>query len=139
MLVNGQEFSYGDIRFGFLGNTDVKGVKSINWENTQEKPNLYGSGYEPVAIGKKSKEYSGEIELMQKELIAIRRAAGVASIVDVPPFDIVLELANGTDPAELITLGYARFEKDGMEGATGDEELPVSIPFKFSTLGRVAA
>lgn len=132
MLKNGVEYSYTSLQFSFLGNTDVKGVKSISYKVKKESENLMGSGDEPVAIGYGAKEYEGEIQLMRKDINAIRTAAGKRSLVDIPPFDIVIAFANGVDPIQTETLRYVRFMEDGLEGATGDKELPLTIPIGLS-------
>lgn len=132
MLKNGVEYGYASMRFSFLGNTDVKGVKSINYKVKRESENLMGAGDEPVAIGYGVKEYEGEIQLMRKDIDAIRTAAGQKSLVDIPPFDIVIAFANGVDPIKTVTLRYVRFMEDGLEGATGDKELPLTIPIGLS-------
>lgn len=132
MLDNGTEYSYSNLQFSFLGNTDVKGVKSISYKVKRESENLMGSGEEPVAIGYGPKEYEGEIQLMRKTIQAIRKANGNKSLTQVPPFDIVHSFANGVDPISTVTLRYVRFMEDGLEGATGDKELPLTIPLGLS-------
>ena len=132
MLKNGIEYSYSSLQFSFLGNTDVKGVKSISYKVKRESENLKGAGDDPVAIGFASKEYEGEIELMRKDINAIRKAAGQKSLVDIPPFDIIIAFANGVEPIITETLRYVRFMEDGMEGTTGDKELPLTIPIGLS-------
>ena len=132
MLVNGVEYSYVNLQFSFLGNTDVKGVKSISYKVKKESENLMGAGGEPVGIGYGPKEYEGEIQLMRKDIMAIRKAAGGKSLVDIDPFDIVIAFANGTDPITTETIRFARFMEDGLEGSTGDKELPLTIPLGLS-------
>ena len=127
-LVNGKEYSYVNLQFSLLGNTNVKGVKSISYKIAKESENLYGAGDEPVAYGDGEKTYEGEIQLMRKEINAIRRAIGNGTLVDIPPFSIVVAFANGTDPITTETLRYVRFLEDGLEGAQGDKELPFTIP-----------
>ena len=131
-LKNGQEFSYMHLNFSFLGNMDVKGVKSISYKEKRESENLYGAGGEPVAIGYGNKEYEGEIELMRKDIIAIRDAAGKRSLLDIAPFDLIISFANGVDPVRTVTLRNVRFLEDGLEGATGDKELPLTIPLALT-------
>lgn len=132
MLVNGVEFSYSSLKFSLLGNTNVKGVKSISYKIKKESENLMGSGDEPVGIGYGGKEYEGEIQLMRKDIMAIRKAAGGKSLVDIAPFTIVVAFANGTDAIKTETLRYVRFMEDGLEGSTGDKELPLTIPIGLS-------
>lgn len=131
-LVNGIEYSYVSLSFAFLGNMDVKGVQAITYKVKKASENLYGAGEEPVGIGYDSKKYEGEIKLMRKDIMAIKSAAGNKSLVDIAPFDAVVAFANGTDPTKTDTLRYMRFMEDGLEAATGDIELPLTIPIMYS-------
>lgn len=131
-LVNGIEFSYVSLGFAFLGNMDVKGVKSITYKTRKTSENLYGAGQDPVGIGFGNKEYEGEIQLMRKDIMAIKAAAGNKSLVDIAPFDVVVSFANGTDPVKTDTLRFVRFMEDGLEGASGDMELSLTIPIMLS-------
>lgn len=132
MLENGVEYSYSHLQFAMLGNSDVKGVQSISYKVKKESENLMGTGDDPVGIGYGPNEYEGEIKLMRKTIQAIRRASGNKSLTEVPPFDIVHSFANGVDPIKTVTLRYVRFMEDGLEGATGDKELPLTIPIGLS-------
>lgn len=133
-LVNGVEYSYTSLQFSFLGNNDVKGVKSISYKVKKESENLMGAGEEPVGIGYSHKEYEGEIQLMRKDIMAIRKAAGNKLLVDISPFSIVIAYANGVDAIVTETLRYVRFMEDGTEGSVGDKELPLTIPIMYAGL-----
>lgn len=128
ILINGVEYSWVSLKFAFLGNADVKGVQSINYKVARESENLYGGGDEPVAIGYGNKTYEGEIKLMQKDVRAIRAAAGGKSLVDIAPFTLTIQYANGTAPDTSDELQFVRFLEDGMSGEQGAKELPVTIP-----------
>lgn len=128
----GQEYSYIHLKFSFLGNVNVAGVKSITYKVKRESENLYGAGGEPVAIGTGNKEYEGEIQLMRKTIQALRRSNANQSLVDIPPFDLVVTFANGSDAVQTATLQNVRFMEDGLEGSTGDKELPYTIPIMMT-------
>lgn len=130
-FVNGVEYSWSSLRFAFLGNNDVKGVKAINYKVTRESTNLYGAGDEPVSVGYGNKVYEGEIQLMMKDVRAIRQAAGNKSLVDILPFSIIVQYANGSDPIVADTLTQCSFLEDGMSGDQGANELPVTIPLRI--------
>ena len=132
VIANGVEYSYSNITFAFLGNTNVLGVKSISFKQKRESENLYGAGGEPIAIGYGNNEYEGEIQLSRKELMRMREANGNKSLTSIPPFDIVMVLANGVEKSKTITLRSVRILEDGMEGATGDKELPLTIPLALA-------
>lgn len=124
---NNIEYSWSSLRFSFLGNNDVKGVKSINYKVTRQSDNLYGAGDEPVGLGYGNKTYEGEIQLMMKDVRAIRQAAG-SSLVDIPPFTMTIQYANEGEAITAETLLGVRFLEDGLTGESGANELPVTIP-----------
>lgn len=132
-LVNGIEFSWVSLSFAFLGNADVKGVKSINYKKIKASENLYGQGNDPVGIGFGQNTYEGEIQLMQKDIRAIRSAAGT-DLTEIAPFTITIQYANGTDPITVDKLLFCRFTEDGMTGETGANELPMTIPLQLAGL-----
>lgn len=136
MNFQGNHYSYANLTFSFLGNEDVKGVKSISFSAKQEKPNVYGAGPDPIGYTEGNIEYEGQMELTQKTIIAMRNSGNYTTLLQLPPFDLVAALANGTDPITTWTLGYIRIEEDGLTGASGDTELVYTLPFKFSTIKR---
>ena len=129
--VNNVEYSWSSLRFSFLGNNDVKGVKSINYKVTRQSDNLYGAGDEPVGIGYGNKTYEGEIQLMMKDVRAIRQSAA-GSLVDIPPFTMTVQYANEAEPITSETLVNVRFLEDGLTGESGASELPVTIPLAMT-------
>lgn len=131
-LVNGIEYSWASLRFAFLGNVDVKGVQAITYKQMRAKENLYGVGDEPVARGYGNKTYEGEIRLMQKEVRALRAAAGNKSLTEIAPFTLIVQFANGTDPIQSDQLLNVEFLEDGLEGEQGNPEMPVTIPIILS-------
>jgi hypothetical protein len=132
MLINGKEYGYSSLKISFLGGLDIAGVKSISYKVKKESENLMGTGDEPVGIGYGPKEYEAEIQLMRKDIIMLQKTAGLVSLVEIDPFPIVILFANGTDPISTVVLEHARFMEDGMEGSTGDKELPLTIPLGIS-------
>lgn len=132
-LVNGIEFSWASLSFGFLGNSDVKGVKSINYKKIKASENLYGQGDDPIAIGFGQNTYEGEIQLMMKDIRAIRAAAG-KDLTEIAPFTITVQYANGTDPITTDKVLHCRFGEDGMTGEAGAVELPMTIPLQIAGL-----
>ena len=97
-----------------LGNANVEGVGSISYEETQEKKNVYGIGNKPVGRASGAKECSGSIKLTLEEIKKIRAALpeGKRSLLDIPPFDIVVSYANDTNAVITDTLRACEFKKD---------------------------
>ena len=130
-LINGVAYSYSHIGITLAG-MELVSASSINYEESQEKTNNYGLGAEPISRGYGTKEYTASVELTLGEAQILRDKAkelnptGNGSLVDLPPFDIIVTFDNGV---EFIThsLISCEFTKDGFSGSTGDTELKESF------------
>lgn len=137
---NGHLYDYAHIRFAFGGNTDVKGIKGFSYYVNRESPNLYGTGSNPVGYGRSNKQYEGELTLMRHTVEAIRASVQQklgdlsADLTDMPATDIILELGSESMPTKKHVIRAVRFTRDGMEGNSGDPELPLTIPVMFAGL-----
>ena len=49
MIINGQEYSWGDISL-LMGGRDVCRMTAIDYKTEQSKEPLYGKGNKPIAI-----------------------------------------------------------------------------------------
>lgn len=126
--INGIEYSWSSIKVAMLGNISVEGVKSLNYKVDRESENVYGAGGKPVAIGYGNYTYEGEIQLHQSEIMKIRKATG-SSLVDIPPFDIIVSFATTpTGPRTIHKLIGCAFRSDGVSASSGDKEMPMTIP-----------
>lgn len=127
-LVNGQGYSFSDIRISALGNLNIAGFKAITYTSTWQKQNSHGAQGEPVERTRSQKNYTGSITLTLKEVQRIREAAGKRSLVDIPPFPIAVSYANGADPVITDILEYCEFTDDPVTSSNGDTEIPVELP-----------
>ena len=137
---NGHEYDFAHLKFAFLGRNNVKGIKGVKYKVTRESPNLYGAGGNPIAYGTGNKVYEGEITMMRSTVEDIRAAIQArlgdpnADLTDMPASDFINELGSGTAPTKTHILRAVRFTEDGLEGTTGDPELPLTIPIMFAGL-----
>ncbi|MBK6611846.1 MAG: hypothetical protein IPI59_15635 [Sphingobacteriales bacterium] len=121
-FVNGKGYGWDSLRISFLGNPDVIGVTSLNYEETQEKTNLYGTGNRPVERAEGKVECKGGIKLYPSEIMNIQKAAGGKSLIQIPPFDIVVTFNNGVEPPTSDTLRCCQFTKNARAFSNGDNE-----------------
>ena len=130
-IINGRSYSYSNIGI-VIGGVQVITASAINYEVSQEKTNEYGLGPEPVLRGEGVKEYSASIELSFNEIQLLREKAKVlnplsdGSLVDLPPFTIVVLYNNGEKIVRHKLLG-CEFTKDGVSGSQGDTNLKYSL------------
>ncbi len=132
MLINGQEFSYADLTFSFLGNFNVAGVTAIEWKKTAAKQNLMGAGREPVARSRGGSEYTGSATLMTKDFFALVKAAGYLDLTEIPAFTLTVKFANGVDAPTVVSLPFTEFLESGLSGSRGDIEMSVQVPIIFA-------
>lgn len=118
--INGNSYDFGSIKVSFLGNVDVEGFNSINYEETQEKTNLFGRGHKVVGRTRGAKTVSGSIGLLPEELEKMQDAAGKTSLIDIPPFDMVVSFNNGTSVIKVHKLKGVEFTKN-MRGFSQSE------------------
>ena len=88
-LINGQEYSWGDISVNING-TPVTGVRAIEYGESRAVENIYGAGAYPVGRGYGNIEASAKITLLMSEVTAISAAAPNHRLDDIAPFDIVV-------------------------------------------------
>lgn len=134
MNFQGQEYSYASVRFAMMGNSDVLGVTSFSYKVKRTVENIMGAGDEPIGYSKGAKEYEGSFTITGKTWKAMCEANGVSTLTDIPAFNAVIALANGTDPISTIEFMNINITEDGLEGSTGDNLLSVEIPFVFTGL-----
>lgn len=126
-LVNGQGYSFTDIRIAMLGNLNIAGIKAVSYDTTRQKQNSHGAQGEPVERTRSQKNYTGSITLTLKEVMRIREAAGKQSLTEIPPFPITVSYANGADPTITDILEYCEFLGNPTTSSNGDTEIPVEL------------
>lgn len=120
-LINGQAYSYVDITFLLLG-VPLPSVSAINYDQTQEKPNHYGTGNKPVSRGRGAIESNGSIDLSMNDVEALRNAAPKGSLLAIPAFDVVIVFGN-PQSVQTHVLKAVEFTSDGMNATQGDTDI----------------
>jgi len=132
VLINGRSYSYVDITAVGLGGA-FPGMKTISYEQTQDKPNNFGTSEKPVSRGRGKRDASGSMQLSMNDLEALRDAAPNGSLLDIPAFDFILVYGNPQKPVTHI-LKSLEFTNDGGDGSEDDTDLVYTLNFVFADL-----
>ncbi len=132
--INRRAYSFATIRIAMLGNNSVIGCSAISYTAKQEKSNGYGQGGKPVSRLRGKTEYEGSITLDQAEIRAILVAAGVSTLLEVQPFNLIISFSEGTEPVITDTLEYVEFTEDGFSAGVDNNATDVEIPILFGNL-----
>jgi hypothetical protein len=91
----GSEYSWGDVQVIIMGKSiPVNGIIAFEYGGKQDKTNIFGRGFKPVARGKGKIEYSGSLTILQSEFEAMVRAIiGEKDPLFIPPSNITVSYA----------------------------------------------
>ena len=120
-LINGKAYDYADIQLSILS-AQLNGITEINYTSEQEKTNNFGTGIFPVSRGHGSRDCSGSLGLSMNEVEALRGAAPLGDLLNLPAFDIVIVFGNVQAPKTHIVKNV-EFTNDGVETSQGDTEI----------------
>jgi len=134
-LVNGRAYDYVSITMLIL-NIPVVGVTAINYEETQDKVNNFGTGNNAVSRGHGAKDGTGSFDISMNETEAIRAAASSRSLLDIPLFDVILVFANAGSVVRTHVIKNVEFTNDPGGGAQGDTDLVGTFNIVFSHVVR---
>lgn len=129
--INSNAFDFNSLEISMLGNNSILEFSAIEYGVKQNKSNNYGRGGNPTSRARGNKEYSGSITLSMKEIVQIRQAAqsrGYDNLTEIPPFNLVVSYANGTDPTTTDILEFCEFDEDMGGGAQGSTNLEKTLP-----------
>jgi hypothetical protein len=127
-LINGINYSWQNNTLIIFG-IPMIGISKIELMSEQEKENTYGYGVDPISRGYGNKKYEGSITLIYDELARIIAFAPGRDILDIPPFDIPLNLLN-VKTGQLITATarMCEFTKHGYSANQNDKAIWVDMP-----------
>lgn len=129
-LINGKSYSWSDIKLILFGQR-VVGITSIDYEEEQEKENIYGAGNSPVSRGTGNKKPTASITLSSEEVSALEAAAPNGNVCDIPMFDIVVNYTNN-NRTETHVLKNCEFTKDSRKSKQNDKSIEVEMPLILS-------
>jgi hypothetical protein len=127
---NSKQYAWANVRVVLFGR-EVIGIRGVKYKVSQEKEAVYGAGSKPLGIQAGNKSYEGEVVLLQNELEAIQRAAGVGNdITDIPAFDIQVSYVDKVSGSLVNdTIKYAEFTEAEKGMSQGDKFMEITLPF----------
>jgi|SRR5581483_4073884 len=123
MLINGLNYSWGDINVMLFGNIPLIGIQSINYSEDQDMENNYGANNFPIGQGVGQFKYAGDIELYKEEIASIIDLAPQNKIQLIPAFDIKVVYGNESQALKVDTLISCRFMNNPFASKAGDKKM----------------
>lgn len=68
----------------------IEGIVALDYEESQEKENLYGAGSKPIGRGHGRYAAKASITLLKFEVDALKESVGLRSLTEIAPFDIIV-------------------------------------------------
>ena len=130
VLVNGRAYDFTQLTCLYLG-VPLASLSSIDYEETQEKKNNFGTGNRPVSRGHGAIDASGSMELSMNDIEAMRDAAPDGSLLMFPSSEFILVFGN-VQGVQKHVLKNLEFTTDGGGGKTGDTGLKRTLNFAIS-------
>lgn len=127
-LINGVAYGWGNITLVLFG-VPVVGITKIKYNAKQNKENLMGAGYKPVARGYGNYEYEGEIEIYTEEWQRIIAAAPGRDPLAIDWFDVQIVFVSTKIATPTVhTLKNVEFMENPLESSQGDTSIKITIP-----------
>ena len=132
-IINGKTYGWTDISFVMLGRT-VRGIASIDYKEDREKEMQYGAGGYPIGWGIGRYKAEASITLYKFEIDALHAAAiTYGSILDLPPFDIIVQFADANTKVPIATiLRNCAFKNNSLSIKEGDLKTEVKLDLMLS-------
>jgi hypothetical protein len=131
-LINGTEYSWGDIVFSIAG-TPVIGITGIEYNDEQEVTDNYGAGRYPVSRSKGRITCNGKISLYVSEVNALVKKTANGRLQDLGAFDIIVSYI--PDEGGIVVIDKLRncqFKKNSRSWSEGDTSKTVDLDLNIS-------
>jgi len=125
-LINGVSHSWADIAVGIAG-APIIGITTINYEQKQDKVNLWGAGNQPVSYSNNKKEATCSITIRHEELKNLRESWPTKQIVDIPLFDITVTFLDASYTVFTHVIRNCRFMNDPVNSNQGDPSIDCQL------------
>lgn len=132
-LINGVAYGWGSVGLVINGNI-IRGIKSIEYSVKQDKKNIEGQGYKPVARGYGKYTYEGSIEIMVDELMALRSGLPQGDIMQILPFTIPVVFGDSRTNVNSDQLLGVEFTENPFKAAEGETSLWVKLPLLIADI-----
>ncbi|NDV45503.1 hypothetical protein D0T49_00350 [Paludibacter sp. 221] len=127
-LINGREYEWADICL-VVGGIEIKGFRSINYKESQEKEPLHAKGNKPRSIQRGNKTYTGSLLFTQSEIIALKTATGTRSLLDIQTDIIIAYVPENSAKIRTISILGAEFTDIEEKMAQGDKFMEIELPY----------
>lgn len=132
VLINGEAYTHTQIEIIYLG-VPLPSATSLDYGETQDKANNFGTGNRPVSRGRGAIDASGSIELSMNDIEAIRDAAPNGSLLQIPAADMVIVFLNPQKPVTHI-IKNLEWTTDQPSSSQGDTDIKLSLDFIASNI-----
>jgi hypothetical protein len=133
-LINGRSYGWTDVQVRMLNNPrPLAGITEVSWKADSEASYHHGAGASPVAYTRGKISYSGSMKLHLDEVAAIKSSLGVSSMVDLPPFDVVVSHQAGAKILSETLVGVLVTGED-RSNSSGGAILEATITFQFANI-----
>jgi hypothetical protein len=133
-LINGINYSWGDVQVMLFNNTPLVGITSIEYDEEQAMENNYGAGNFPIGQGYGQFKYTGSIELYKEEINGIIAKAPMGKIQLIPAFSIKVVYGNSSQALTVNTLQSCVFMKNPFSAKANDKKLVMKIPLMIGNI-----
>ncbi|MDD4141588.1 MAG: hypothetical protein PHR20_02180 [Bacteroidales bacterium] len=135
-LINGEEYSWGDIQVLLAGPTPITGITGIEYSDEQEVVDNYGAGRYAVSRSKGRISCAAKITLYASEVNALAKQAPNGRLQDFAAFDIVVSyIPDGATAVVQDILHNCQFKKNERSWSEGDTSKTVDLELVVSHIG----
>lgn len=121
-LVNGQAYAWVDVRVNILG-VLLAGITKIEYSESSEITNNYGTGRRPVSRGHGKIEPTASITIDRAELNSLINSIPQKNLIDIPEFDIIVSYLPDSSIPVTDTIKNCRFINNASGGSEGDTDI----------------
>jgi len=130
-LINGKSYEWGDIIVNFL-NVPISGIVSLEYEERQDKKNIYGAGSRPVSTGNGRTEATAKVTFLMEEVEALQSAAPLGNLMNIPAFDVQIVFVDTSLVPRTHRLRNVQFMNNKRVANEGDQSLQVELDLLLS-------
>lgn len=126
-LVNGMLTSWADMVV-LIGGVPVTGITGVEYGDSQEMVNKYGSGCYPVGRAKGRITPSCKLILYQEEVQALSAQSPTGRLQDLPPVDIIVQYISASGRLVTDKIRNVNFSDNARKWKEGDTGQEVEVP-----------
>jgi hypothetical protein len=125
-LVNGKAYEHADVQIVILG-VPLVGVTAIDYSDSSEMSNNWGSGRFPVTRGYGKYEAKATLTLLMEEVENITTAAPNRRLQDIPEFNVNIVFIDPQLITRKHTIRNCRFKNNNRKSSSGDTKIEVEL------------